>query len=74
VKPEPLGEPISVLGKGAPEVTEQVLPTLDVPERKTDFMRIIEVFKLPERNPFFTGREPVFAQLRALATRGRGER
>ena len=59
--PEPLGKPISLLEKGAPE---QVLPPpLEIPERKTDFMRIIEVLQLPERNPFFTGREPVLAQL-----------
>ena len=35
-------------------------------------MRIIEVLQLPERNPFFTGREPVLAQLQeALAARER---
>jgi len=45
---------------------------LKIPERKTDVMRIIEVLQLPERNPFFTGREPVLARLQeALAARGR---
>jgi WD40 repeat protein len=43
-KPEPLGERQSLLGKGAQGAApEQVLPpVLEVPERKTDFMRIIE--------------------------------
>jgi hypothetical protein len=47
-------------------------PLLEILERKTDFMRIIEVLQVPERNPFFTGRELVLAQLQeALADRGR---
>ena len=73
VTPEPLGKPISLLEKGAPGVPGQMLPPLlEIPERKTDFMRIIKVLQLPERNPFFTGREPVLAQLQeALAARGR---
>ena len=73
VKPEPLGKPISLLEKGAPGAPEHALPPrLEIPERKTDFMRIIEVVQLPERNPFFTGREPVLARLQeALAARGR---
>jgi hypothetical protein len=66
VKPEPLGN-----HKGGP--SEQLLvPLLEVPERKTDFMRIIGVLQLPERNPFFTGREQMLIQLQeALAARGR---
>ena len=73
VKPEPLGKQLSLLEKGAPGAPEQALPPrLKISERKTDFMRIIEVLQLPERNPFFTGREPVLAQLEeALSGRGR---
>jgi Tetratricopeptide repeat len=73
VKPEQLGKPISLLEKGLPGAPEQASPPLlEIPERKTDFMRIIEVLLLPARNPFFTGREPVLAQLQeALAVRGR---
>ena len=71
--PEPLGKPVSMIEKGALGAPGQVLPPLlEIPERKTDFMRIIEVLLLPERNPFFTGREPVLAELQeALAARGR---
>jgi hypothetical protein len=73
VTPEPLGKPVSVLEKGALGAPGQELPPLlEIPKRKTDFIRIIEILQLPERNPFFTGREPVLAQLReALAARGR---
>jgi hypothetical protein len=62
-----------LLEKGAPGAAEEVLaPLLEIPERRTDFMRIIEVLQLPERNPFFTGRKSVLAQLQEpVATRGR---
>jgi hypothetical protein len=72
LKPEPLGPPIALLEKAAPGAPEQVLsPLLEIPERKTDFMRIIEVLQLPEHNPFFTGREDVLAQLQeAFANAG----
>lgn len=71
VKPETLGKPVSLLEKGALGAPEQVLPPLlEIPERKTDFMRIIEVLQLPDRNPFFTGRERVLTRLQdALAGR-----
>ena len=43
VKPEPLGEPKTLLEKVAPCAPEQVLPPLlEIPERKTDFMGFIE--------------------------------
>jgi hypothetical protein len=73
VKPEPLGKPVSLLEEGESSAPEQVLPpVLEIPERKTDFMRIIGVLQLSERNPFFTGREVVLAQLQeALVDWGR---
>ena len=43
VKPEPLGEPKTLLEKVAPGAPEQVLPPLlEIFERKTDFMGFIE--------------------------------
>ena len=73
VTPEPLGGPISVHEKDAAGAHRRESPPLvKIPARETDFMRIIEILQLPERNPFFTDREQVMTELQqTLAACGR---